>query len=677
MTKGEVKERVEHLKKLINKYRYSRLVLNKELISPEAEDALKKELFDLEQKFSDLVTPDSPTQRVAGKPLARFKRVRHETPMLSFNDAFSEDDMRDWLKRLSNFLGRKTEGPFYAELKFDGLSIELVYEDGVFVEGATRGDGQIGEDVTQNLKTIEAIPLRLESVDYKIKVPKHLVVRGEVLMTKKEFLLANKEQARKGEKEFANPRNMAAGSIRQLNPKITASRRLTTNEYDIVAGFDVAKHSEEHEILHKLGFKTNHETKLCKNLEEVFAFRTYWAKHREKLDFEIDGVVVVLDDNKLFDAAGVIGKAPRAAIAYKFSPREATTVVEGIKVQVGRTGVLTPVAVMRPVGVGGITITHATLHNADEIERLGLKIGDTVVISRAGDVIPQVTKVLKELRTGKEKEFHMPKTCPVDGSKVVRDGVAYRCSNRYCGARLRESLKHFVSRPAFDIQGLGPKIIDRFLDEGLISDAADLFALRSGDIAALERFGEKSAENLISEIAGKKQILLAKFIYALGILHTGEETALLLAEYAARKRHIQTPNDLLNVFQNITEEELQEIPDIGPKVSASIAGWFRAKSNTELLKKLSRVEIRIVHDRIAKGSGKLKGLSFVITGTLRAMAREEAKEKIRTLGGDVSESVSKKTSYVVAGSEPGSKLAKAKALGVKVIDEREFLSMIK
>ena len=678
MTKSDAKERVLHLKKLINKYRYSRLVLNKELISSEAEDTLKKELFDLETLFPELITPDSPTQRVAGKPLAKFKKIEHEKPMISFNDAFSEEDMRDWVKRLSNFLGEEITGPFYAELKFDGLSIELVYENGELSHGSTRGDGLIGEDVTQNLKTIEAIPMRLESTDSKVEIPKHLVVRGEILMTKKEFDRANKEQVRKREKEFANPRNMAAGSIRQLDSKITASRKLTTNEYDIVSGFDVANHSEEHEILHKLGFKTNTETKICKTLEDVFAFHTYWSKNREGLGFEIDGIVVVLNDNELFERAGVIGKAPRAGIAYKFAPREATTVVVDIKIQVGRTGVLTPVAVMKPVSVGGTTITHATLHNADEIGRLGLKIGDTVIISRAGDVIPQITKVLKELRTGKEKEFYMPKLCPVDGSKVIRDGVAYRCSNPYCGAILRESLKHFVSRHAFNIQGLGHKIIDRFIDEGLVSDASDFFILKIDDISVLERFGEKSAENLVSEIANRKQIQLSRFIYALGILHIGEETAGLLAEeFLQLKSVISEPSDIIELAKNLSLEKLQEIPDIGPKVAQSIYDWFRNKTNISLVNKLSSLGIRFLPEKAVKKSGKLKGVSFVLTGTMTSMSREEAKDKIKALGGDVSESVSRKTGYLVAGDEPGSKLAKAKTLGVKVIDEKEFLSIIK
>ncbi len=676
MTTGEAKERIEHLKKLINKYRYSRLVLNKELISPEAEDTLKKELFDLEAKFPDFITPDSPTQRVAGKPLAKFKKVRHEQPMLSFNDAFSEEDVRDWFTRLENYLGKKVKQEFYVELKIDGLAIELTYENGALASGATRGDGIIGEDITQNLKTIEAIPLHLDFRPHAIS-PKHLVVRGEVFITKKEFEKVNKEQLRKGDKLYANPRNIAAGSIRQLNPAITAARRLDSFEYAVVSNIMQDLHENEHKFLESIGFKTNPNNKLVHSLKEVFELRNYWEKHRDKLPYEIDGLVVIVNDDRVFEEAGVIGKSPRAAIAYKFSPREATTVVEDIKVQIGRTGALTPVAILKPVGVGGITITHATLHNSDEIERLGLKMGDTVIVSRAGDVIPQVTKVLKELRTGHEKGFKMPAVCPVDGSKVTRDGVIYRCSNRYCGARLRESLKHFVSRSAFDIQGLGPKIIDRFLDEGLVGDAADFFTLKPGDIAALERFGEKSAENLVSEINEKKEISTAKFIYSLGILHVGEETAILLAKRVAQDKKITTPTELFNFFAKLSEEDLQQIPDIGPKVSSSIAGWFKMRANAELVKKMSQLGVRLVEDKTLKGEGKLQGLSFVLTGTLGSMTREEAKKNVRLLGGDISEAVSKKTDYLVAGAEPGSKLDKAKRLGVKILDETEFSGMIK
>ncbi len=685
MTKEEAKRRILKLREEVNRCRYAYHVLNKSLVSDEILDSLKKELFDLEQEFPELITPDSPTQRVAGKPLKAFKKVRHEAPMLSFNDAFSEEDMQAWLERLGNYLGRKVEGPFYGELKIDGLAIELIYENGVLVQGSTRGDGQVGEDVTQNLKTVEAIPLKLETSKHRnIETPKRLVVRGEVLLTKKEFNAINREQAKKGLKPYANPRNIAAGSVRQLDPAITAARKLDSFQYDIVSDLGQKTHEEEHLLLKEFGFKTNSHNKHLRNLKEVFEFRDYWEKHRDKLDYEIDGVVVIMNDNRLFDEAGIIGKAPRAAIAYKFSPKEATTIVEDIKVQVGRTGVLTPVAVMQPVNVGGVTITHATLHNADEIERLGLRIGDTVVVSRAGDVIPQVTKVLKELRTGRGKAFHMPKRCPVDGSAVVRDagslgrqGVAYRCSNKNCGARNRRELYHFVSRAAFDIRGLGHKITDRFLDEGLISDTADIFTLKEGDIAALTRFGEKSAENIVREVGEKKTVSLPRFIYALGILHVGEETAQLLAEEISRENHISRPRDVLASFHRLTAEDLQKIPDVGPKVAQSIRDWFREARNMRFLEKLDKVGVRIKSDKRQATSNKLKGLTFVLTGGLESMSRDEAKEKIRAVGGDVSESVSKKTSYVVVGSEPGSKYEKAKKLGVKTIDEWEFLRIIR
>jgi DNA ligase (NAD+) len=698
MDKKSAKERIEHLKKVINRYRYAYHVLDKSLISDAALDSLKKELFDLEQQFPDLVTPDSPTQRVAGKPLKEFRKVRHEVPMISFNDAFSEEDMRDWLKRLENFLGRpinpKSQNlpqTFYCELKIDGLALELVYENGIFVQGSTRGDGIYGEDVTQNLRTIDAIPLRLlepdevaknlrrlglEPAKYNLQ-PTRLVVRGEAFLTKKEFEKINKEQIKKGLKPYANPRNIAAGSIRQLDPKITASRRLDSFEYDIITDIGQTYHEEEHLLLKAFGFKTNPNNRPARTLEDVFKFRDWWAKHRERLDYEIDGVVVIVNDNKTYEMAGVIGKAPRAAIAYKFSPREATTVVEGIKVQVGRTGALTPVAQMRPVVVGGVTITHATLHNEDEIKRLGLKIGDTVVVSRAGDVIPQVTKVLKELRTGKEREFRMPTRCPVDGSKIIRDGAIYRCSSKVCGARHREFLRHFVSRGAFNIEGLGPKIIDRFLDEGLISDAADIFLLKEGDIAALPRFGEKSASNIVSEINERKKITLPRFIFSLGILHVGEETAQLLARAISNSHSaVLKPAQVLRAFRELSLEKLQEIPDIGPKVAQSIYDWFREPRNVKLVERLEKAGVIIENQKPKTKNQKLSGKTFVLTGGLESTPREVAKEKIRELGGDVSESVSKKTDYVVVGSEPGSKFEKAKKLGVKIISEKEFLDLL-
>lgn len=678
--KSEAKSRIEKLKKEINHHRYLYHVLDRQEISDAALDSLKKELFDLEQQFPEFGTTDSPTQRIGGAPLKDFKKVRHGTPMTSFNDAFSVEDMSAWQERLSNYLGRDISGEdYYCELKIDGLAVELIYTNGIFTAGATRGDGKIGEDVTQNLKTIEAIPLSLKINNSKLKIPSRLTVRGEVFLSKKEFSRINNELEEKNQKIYANPRNLAAGTIRQLDPKIAAGRKLDSFQYSVVTDMGQKKHNGEHDILNNLGFKINTHNKICKGLKEVIEFRNYWEKHRGALPYEVDGIVVILNDNKTYDTAGVVGKAPRAAIAYKFDPIEATTTVIGIKIQVGRTGVLTPVAEMNPVNVGGVTIAHATLHNLDEIRRLGLKIGDTVIVSRAGDVIPQITSVLEKLRTGKEKEFHMPENCPVDNAKVVQDkgGVAYRCSNKLCGARNREGLYHFVSRAAFNIEGLGPKIIDRFLDEGLITDAADIFTLKEGDIAVLERFGEKSAKNIIEEIGSKKKITLQRFLYSLGIIHVGEETALVLSKYILNlKKNILKPSDILDISKKFTILDLQEISDVGPKVAESILNWFHETRNISLLQRLSDADIEIVNAILSVSNNKLAGLSFVVTGSLESMSRNEAKEKIRLLGGNVNESVSYQTSYVVIGKEPGSKADKADKLGVKILTEKEFIKLL-
>lgn len=717
MDKKAAQERIEYLKKTINHHRYLYHVLDKPVIPDDVFDSLKNELEELEYQFPNLITPDSPTQRVGGEPLKQFKKVEHITPMVSFNDAFSEQEMEDWLARLENYLNtqinadqdadkrgyisvnqrdNQRESAFYCELKIDGLAIELVYEDGIFVQGSTRGDGRVGEDVTQNLRTIEAIPLRLlekEEILKNLKSfglsyvadnlkknwPKKLVVRGEVFLSKKEFERINKEQIKKGEKIYANPRNIAAGSIRQLDPKITASRKLDSFEYEIVTDLGIETHEEKHLALKAFGFKTNPNNRLAKSFQEIYEIRNYWEKHRDRLSYEIDGIVVIVNDNKIFESGGIIGKAPRAAIAYKFSPKESTTIVEDIKVQVGRTGTLTPVAILKPVEIGGIEITHATLHNFDQIQRLGLKIGDTVIVSRAGDVIPQITKVLKELRSGKEKDFKAPKHCPFDESKVVKSGAIYRCSNKNCGARHQEFLRHFTSRLVFDIRGLGPKIINRFLDEGLISDASDIFELQEGDIAVLERFGEKSAQNLISEIQSHKVINLPRFIYSLGILHIGEETANLLAqEIRNPKSEILKIKDFINFYKNLSLEDLQEIPDVGPIVAKSIYDWFHNTRNIKFLEKIEKAGVKIQKPALSSLKGqKLINKTFVLTGSLESMSREKAKEKIRELGGDISESVSKKTDYVVAGAEPGSKLEQAKRLGVRIINENEFLAILK
>jgi DNA ligase (NAD+) len=682
--KEQIKQRIEKLREVINYHRYLYHVQDKQEISDAALDSLKKELFDLEQKYPEFITPDSPTQRVGGKPLKEFKKFRHPQRMLSFNDAFSKQDIQDWIARISRLLAPAEikNLDFYCELKIDGLAIELIYENGFFGTGATRGDGIIGEDVTQNLKTIEAIPLSLRKEEEIVKELekqgfkdiaahikkrglKDIVARGEVFITKKEFEKINKLQKEKGLPIYANPRNIAAGSVRQLDPKITASRHLDSFAYDLKTNFGQQTHEEIHKILKALGFKTNKNNKYCKNLDEVFEFHEHWQKNREKLGYEIDGIVVIVNNNKIFEKLGVVGKAPRGAIAFKFAQAEATTKVLDVRLQVGRTGAITPVAVLEPVQVTGITISRATLHNEDEIKRLGLKIGDTVIVGRAGDVIPNIIKVLPELRTGREKNFKMPERCPSCKTKLVKEDVLWRCPNPKCFARRRRSFYHFVSRSAFDIKGLGPKIIDRLLEEGLVQDPSDLFELKQGDIVSLERFAEKSAENLIRAIGEKREIPLARFIYALGIRNVGEETAIDLAEKFGS----------MEKMKKAKQEDFDSILDIGPVVAKSIYEWFQDKNNLKFLDKLEK-KIIIKKQETRNKKQSLKGKTFVLTGELETMIRDEAKQKIRELGGDISESVSLKTDYVIVGKEPGSKAEKAKKLGVKTISEKELIKML-
>lgn len=672
MTKKEAKQRIKKLKNLIDYHRHLYHVLDRQEISDEALDSLKKELFDLEQQYPGFITVDSPTQRIGGEPLKEFKKVRHSERMLSLNDAFSEQDIRDWIERISKLLTEEERKKidFYCELKLDGLAIELIYKDEIFQNGSTRGDGVMGEDVTQNLKTIEAIPLKLSARGGSAvggKIPSRLVARGEVFLTKKEFEKNNKEQIKKGLPVFANPRNIAAGSIRQLDPKITASRNLDFHAYDLITDFSQTTHEEKHEILKALGFKTNKNNKYCKNINEVFDFHKFWQKNRDKLICEIDGIVVIINNIDIFRKLGIVGKAPRGAIAFKFPLKQATTQVEDILVQIGRTGAITPVARLKPVNISGTTITRATLHNEDEIKRLGLKIGDTVIVGRAGDVIPDIVKVLTELRTGKEKEFKMPKICPSCGIGLVKSKgeVLWRCLNPKCFARQKGSFYYFVSKKAFDIKGLGPKIIDRLLDEGLVQSPADLFELRGGDVVQLERFAEKSIENLIEAIQNSKKISLPRIIYALGIRNVGEETSQDLAEHFSS----------LEKLEKTSFDELQKIKDIGPVVAKSITSWFSNEKNKKFLEKLKGlVEIRKEEKKI-KGR-KLKGLTFVFTGELQTISRNRAKEMVKDFEGDVSESVSRNTGFVVAGSEPGSKLKIAEKLGVKIIDEEEFLKLL-
>ncbi|PIR89877.1 NAD-dependent DNA ligase LigA [bacterium (Candidatus Gribaldobacteria) CG07_land_8_20_14_0_80_33_18] len=690
MNKTETKQRIEKLKKLINYHRYLYHVLDRQEISEAALDSLKKELFDLEQKYPEFITPDSPTQRVAGKPLEKFEKKRHFQPMLSLNDAFSEQDMKNWLERNEKLLlpKEKEKIDFFCEPKLDGLAIELVYENGILKTGLTRGDGIIGEDVTQNLKTIEAIPLRLEEKEnlkrseaefiakrsgaFKVK---EIVVRGEVIIRKAEFEKINKEQKKKNLPLYANPRNLAAGSIRQLNPKITASRKLDSNIYDLVSDLEQKTHQKKHQILQSLGFKTNNKyCRSCKNLKEVFEYHRFLEKNREKLPYEIDGIVVNINDNKIFEKLGIVGKSPRAAVAYKFPLKQATTVVLDIKVQVGRTGALTPVAILKPTEVGGVTISRATLHNEDEIKRLGLKIKDTVIVGRAGDVIPDIIKVLPELRIGKEKEFKMPDKCPFCGSKIIKSKgeVVSRCPNLKCFGKQRRYFHHFVSKSVFDIAGLGPKIIDKLIEEGLTQDPSDLFKLKEGDLIPLERFAEKSAQNLINAIQSRKEITLPRLIYALGIRNVGEETAYDLAQQFSSLKNIRKAE----------LKDLEKIKDIGPVVAKSIFKWFKDKRNLNFLEQLKKTGIKIKEQRTKNKEQKLRGKIFVLTGELETLTRDKAKEKIRLLGGEISETVSKDTDFVIAGppaqagKEPGSKFKKAKELGIKILSEKEFLKLL-
>lgn len=692
LSKQQAKERIEKLKKEINFHRYRYHVLDKMDMSDSAFDSLKNELAKLEFEFPDLVTPDSPTQRVGGKPLSKFKKVIHSLPMLSLNDAFGEEEIRAWEERIKKLVPNR-ELNYFCELKMDGLAVSLKYKDGVLVQGATRGDGKIGEDVTQNLRTVEAIPLRLQKPDFRNSpdagfngIPSRkiaesaergtLEIRGEAIMTKKVLEELNLQYKKEQKPLLANTRNAAAGSIRQLNSKITAARRLSFFAYALLTDLGQTTHSQEHLIAKYLGFPTftGQEEGLqknfaarCKNLKEVIKFHTFWAERREKLPFECDGIAVVVDDIETQKRLGVVGKAPRWMQAYKFSGQEATTMVENIIIQVGRTGVLTPVAVLKPVEVSGVTVSRATLHNMDEIERLDLRIGDTVIVQRAGDVIPDIIRVLKNLRPGHAPKFQMPKIF-CDQPVVRREGeVAHRILHpEKCDLVGREKIYHFVSKNAFDIPGLGPKIIDRLLDEGLIQDAADLFKLKEEDLEGLERFAEKSALNIIQAIQSRKKIELPRFIFALGILHVGEETALDLA------KHFGT----LEKLTKAGLEELKNILNVGEVVAQSIFEWFANKNNREFLQRIKNLGVEPKAVILNNKQRKLANKTFVLTGGLENLTRAEAKEKIRDLGGNISESISQETDYVVAGREPGSKLTKARKLGLRIIDEKELLKIL-
>jgi DNA ligase (NAD+) len=669
----KIEERIEKLRAEITRLREAYHTENAPNVTDDVYDSLTRELKKLLKEYPEFDIAGAPENRIAGKPLDKFLKVKHKTRMLSLNDAFSEEELFDWEKRIKKLLPGKTKFNYFCEVKFDGLAVSLIYEKGKFVRGATRGDGLIGENITQNLKTIESIPLFLGSPS-DLLPPDYIEVRGEAVMSKKTLTRLNLVNEKEGKILFANTRNAAAGSLRQLDPKLSAERKLEFLAYDIAevtSTKSLHTHSDKHVFLKEFGFKVDINDKICENLEEVIVFIKKFEKIRPDFPFGTDGIVISVNENKLQEILGVVGKAPRYVVAFKYPAQKATTLVKEIRVNVGRTGVLTPLAIFEPTLIAGSTVSKATLHNMDQIERLDLRIGDTVVIEKAGDVIPKVVEVLTKMRTGREKKFKMPEHCPACGGKIEKRGigegemssVAYYCSNKKCPAKDERFLEHFVS--VFEIYELGPKILRRFKDEGLITDAADIFTLTKGDITPLERFGEKSAENIVKEIEMKKKIQFSKFLWALGILHVGEETARDLA------LHFETLPKLIGA----RTEEINEIENIGPAVSKSVYDFFRDKNNLNFIKKLEKNGVIIEKVKKQK-NGKFKGLTFVLTGTLTTMSREITKEKILALSGKVAGSVSKNTSYVVVGVDAGSKLKNAEKLGVKVLNEKEFLTML-
>jgi DNA ligase (NAD+) len=665
---ANVKKEIEELREKLRYHEYRYYVLDNPEISDAAYDRMMNRLRELEAAHLELVTPDSPTVRVGGAPREGFSTVRHARPMLSLDNAFSYDALRDWDRRVREASGQE-KIEYVAEHKFDGLSISLQYEDGVLARGVTRGDGTTGEDVTPNVKTIRSIPLRVDAATLKkVKLPVDFEARGEVMMTKKAFEALNREQERIGGKIFVNERNSAAGAVRVLDPSITAARRLDFFAYYLLADGKVpfGKHSESLQALKQLRFRASDDWRLCVGIQAVIAYCEEWDTRREKLAYEIDGVVIKVNSIAIQNELGYTSRAPRWAIAYKYPARQETTVVNDIIVQVGRTGTLTPVAVLEPVQVGGVTVSRSTLHNMDEIERLGLQIGDTVLIERAGEVIPHVLKVVKE---GKNRRpFRMPKHCPECGSTIhhVEGEVAYRCVNAACPAKRKESILHFAGRHAMNIDGLGEKIVDQLVDKGLVKDVADLYSLKLEDLAALERMAEKSAQNLLDEIEASKKNSLARLIYALGVQFVGERTAQLLAERFSS----------LEELAEAKEEELEEVPEVGPKVAASIVEFFSEPANRQLIKKLRRASVHPTAEKRVVKSQKLGGKTFVFTGSLANRSREQAGEFVIQHGGKVSGSVSKKTDYVVVGTDPGSKYDKAKELGVTILTEAEFEKLV-
>ncbi len=666
MASDTIKKRVDKLREEIEYHNYRYYVLDQPEISDAQYDRLMKELEKLEEQYPELRSPNSPTQRIGAQPLEEFEIVRHTIPMLSLANAFDESEARDFDKRVKKFLGTSEDIEYVAELKFDGLAVELVYERGRFVVGSTRGDGINGENTTQNLRTVRTVPLQL--IQKEIRAPERLEVRGEAIMQVEKFKELNRKREKLGELLFANPRNAAAGSIRQLDPKITAERPLEVYYYALgkVVGWTFETQWEVLKTLPKWGLRTNPHVRKCKNIDEVLNYYHEMGEKRETLPYEIDGTVIKVNRFDLQARLGEIARSPRWALAFKFPPKQETTKVIDIKPQVGRTGALTPVAIMEPVRVGGVEVSRATLHNQDEIDRLDVRIGDTVIIQRAGDVIPEVVQVITSKRKGTEKKFKMPSKCPVCGAEVVKEEAIHRCIGLDCPAQLKGRIRHFASKRAMDIEGLGVKLIDQLVDKELVKDVADIYYVSKQQLIELERMADKSAQNVIDAIEKSKTKPLSKFLYALGIRHVGETTAEDLARNFPR----------LDDFFHLSEEDLMKVEGIGPKVAASVVQFFGDRKNKESVERLRKAGVEVI-EPTGREKGKLAGKTFVFTGALKTFQRDEARNLVESLSGTTASSVSKKVDYVVVGEDPGSKFDKAKELGIKTLTEEEFKKMVR
>jgi DNA ligase (NAD+) len=663
-THATIAKQIEKLREELRRHEYLYYVQDDPEISDVKFDKMMAELKRLEAEYPELVTPDSPTQRVGGAPRKGFETRQHNPPMMSLDNTYSAEELEDFDRRVRELSGRERVD-YVTENKFDGLSMSLLYEGGVLARGVTRGDGTTGEDVTANVRTIRSIPLRVDAADLKkLRLPSNLEVRGEIVMPLRSFEALNEKQQEEGGKIFANPRSAAAGATRVLDPEITRSRGLEFYAYFLLAGgrTPTRLHSEALEALQKLHFKVSPDWRVCESLSAVRKFIDALETKREKLPYEIDGVVIKVDEVALQQELGSTAKAPRWAVAYKYPARQETTVVNDVIFQVGRTGTLTPVAVLEPVQVGGVTVSRSTLHNMDEIARLGLRIGDSVIVERAGEVIPHVLKVVKEGKS--RREIVAPERCPECHSRIHKDPeeVAYRCVNASCPAKRRESLLHYAGRHAMNIDGLGDKIVDQLVDKGLVKDYADLYELKLDDVAALERMAEKSAQNLLDEIEASKRNSLARLVYALGMRFVGERTAQLLAEHFGS----------LPKLAAASKEELEEVGEVGPKVAQSIADFFSEPANRKLIEHLKDEGLTMTEKRAAPEDTRFAGKTFVFTGALERRSRDDAGAEVARHGGKVTNSVSKLTDYVVVGADPGSKYTKAQSLGVTVLNEREF-----